>query len=142
MSDKHSIHITEQDGKVTLAFEGSVTFPLALQMIFTALKNIATVTAEATYNSLEKKTPACMREIRGDIADEINAQATGLLEQFCPKDPDLELSEVAIATIENEIIAYAKRNNLSIKQAVKQYQDHLLAESPYSAEKSRKKGGK
>lgn len=139
------IAITEENNKVTLSMSEDLHWTDACLLLCTALKSLAFRTKDAIIKTLAAKDPKATKahlkalsdEVSGDIADTINFAVSNILNELSPKDPDLQLSEIAIATMENEIIHYAADHHISIKKALKEYEDKLK-ESKYAATTSRK----
>lgn len=132
--ENSKITITDNDGKLNVELTDGLTWPTACLMLFSTISNLAETTVDVVYNSLpdDKKSTEVKEEIAADIADMINYAASNILNKLSPKDPDLQLSEIAIATMENEIIQKAAKEKKSIKQALKEYEAKLL-KSPYAA---------
>lgn len=135
------ITIEEKDNKLKVNLSEDITWTIALQMLAATLKNLAVATVErVTVNQAAelKLTKAQALDVRNsvkeDVADMLNFAISNVLNDICPKDPNLQVTEVAIATIENEIIHYAKDNNLTLKKALEHYEEKLK-EHPYYAGK-------
>ena len=138
------IAIENKEGKMSLQLSEGITWPDACLMLTSALKALAVkaieqVTVQQTPH-LKKRTKANMKALQAsvasDVADNINYAISNILEELSPKDPDLVLSEVAIATIENEIIHYAKDNHVSIQKAIEHYEEKLKEHPNYAGEMS------
>lgn len=130
--ENFKITIEDNDGKLNVELSEGMTWPTACLMLFSTISNLADSTVDAVYKSLPKKSKSVKKEIAADIADMINFAATNILERLSPKDPDLQLTEVAIATMENEIIQKAAKEKKDIKTALKEYEAELL-KSPFAA---------
>lgn len=120
---------SDQTGQISAT--GELNWPHALIMLSSAIRHFAYVTADQITEIGEGHWSR--EEVLGDIADMINNVVSNILNEISPKDPDLQLSEVAIATMENEIIHKAQKEHKPIKEALKEYQDNLLATSDYPA---------
>lgn len=112
----------------------------ALLMLCSTMGYLAERTAQMVTDGIKKDNPDIkkediMRDIKMDIADQINYCVSNVLNVLSPKDPDLQLSEVAIATCENIIIQYAAANNMDIKDALAEA-EAILASSIYAAKGS------
>lgn len=134
------ILISKNNNEFSVSFSDDLTWPDACQLLTSALRGLAlkaidSVTkANAAKNKLSKsKALELRRSVTEDVADNINYAISNILDEIAPKDPDLQLSEVAIATMENEIIHYAHDNHLTMKQALKEYEERLLKESKHVA---------
>ena len=121
-------------GKLAITVSKDLTWPQACLMLFGAVQHLADTTVDLAYNMLpeDQQTKEARSEIAADMADMINYAATNVLNELSPRDPDLQLTEVAIATMENEIIQKAAKEHKSLKEALKEYEAEL-AKSPYAA---------
>lgn len=128
----NKIIIEENEGKVSLSLS-AVPWPTALLMLSSTIKQLATI----TIDQVTKDYDIPRDEVAGDVADQINYAISNVLTTIAPPDPDLQLSEVAIATMENEIIHYAADKHIPIEQALKEYEESLLSNSKYAAEPSK-----
>lgn len=132
---KFTITIEElEDEKLSVDLSEGMTWPKACLMICSTLSNLADTAVDTVFKNLPEavQTPDTKKDVSGDIADMINYAVSNILNRLSPKDPDLQLSEVAIATMENEIIHYAHSANISMKEAIKHYESQL-AKRPYAA---------
>lgn len=137
------ITIEEKNDKLKVNLSEDVTWPTALQMLASTLKNLAVATVEkvvvnqAGAKSLSKKQALAVRDsVKEDVADMLNFAFSNILNDICPKDPNLQISEVAIATIENEIIHYAADNHVTIKKALEHYEEKLKEHPHYAGKVS------
>ena len=134
------ILISKNNNDFSVSFSDDLTWPDACQLLTSALRGLAlkaidhTTKATTSQTKLTKaKALELRKSVTEDVADNINYAISNILDEISPKDPDLQLSEVAIATMENEIIHYAYDNHLTMKQALKEYEERLLKESKYVA---------
>lgn len=125
----NKITITDNDGKLKVDLSDGINWPTACLMLFSTISNLADTTVETICSSVPDTDRT---EVAADIADMINFAASNILDRLSPKDPDLQLSEVAIATMENEIIHRAAERKIPIEQALKEYEEEL-SKSPYAA---------
>lgn len=129
----NSITILENNGKVTIDLSEGLTFTTSLQMLLSAIRFLAKKTADIISKDLKKsKASKTHEEVCSDIADMINFGISNILEELSPKDPDLQLSEVAIATMENEIIQEAANRHLPMKKVLQEYESRVK-HSPFYA---------
>lgn len=136
---KITIEQTE-DQKLAFTTDGGVDFESAILLLGSAILNISQVTLKNIRNAEIKEAKAKTKaqkqaieeQAKSDIADRLNFMFSTILNDICPKDPSLALSEVAIATLENEIIDYAYNNHLSIPEALKHYEQGLQHSSVYA----------
>lgn len=151
------ITIEFKDGALKLHMSNDITWPQALLMLLSTIHNLALTTVDQVVKQqieesakvpssgsnkgskakkLSKKDiQALTTEVKADVADMINAGISNVLEDISPRDPDLMLTEVAIATMENEIIHKAATEGKTLKQALKEYEAEL-AKSPRAAKPS------
>lgn len=130
-----TIKITLSNDKINTNISGEVSFPDLTLMLFSALRGMALKTVDQVVERIDppkEHLEALRKDVASDIADMINFAASNVLNELSPKDPDLELSEIAIATMENQIIHKAAEEGKTIQEALKEYQDELL-KSPYVA---------
>lgn len=130
-----TIKITQSNDKINTNISGEVSFPDLTLMLFSALQGMALKTIDQVVERINppaEHREALRTDVASDIADMINFAASNVLEKLSPKDPDLELTEIAIATMENQIIHKAAEEGKTIKEALKEYQEELL-KSPYVA---------
>lgn len=140
------ITLEEKDGKLNVNLSGDITWVQALRMLLSAIDNLAHTTVDMvvknqlsnTKKPSKKAAMALTKEVSSDVADMINEGTSFILNKLCPRDPDLQLTEVAIATMENEIIHKAKAEGKPLKQVLKEYQDNLIATSEHPAVPSQK----
>ena len=133
------ITITVKDNKASFSTEGCLSYTDTVLAVFSMLKAISEKTIDAaTKGAIAKAKDSgarvnkdfskeVQRSAREDVADILNYAASNILNDICPKDPDLQLSEAAIAGAENAIIKYAASHKLTLKQALKKV-DKALAE--------------
>lgn len=128
------LDINPDSEQVTVQISNGVTWTVALRALATVMHNLALKTAasaaEAAIEDFKKQHPnkkvsasqrrSITREAKGDIADQINFAVSNILTELSPKDPDLQLSETVILACENQLIEYAKDNNLTLAQVIKQ----------------------
>lgn len=127
------ITIEEKDNKLNVQLSKDVTWTAALRMLVSTIRNLALTTIDhivttqtGQVKKLTKKQALSIRdEVKADVADMMNFAFSNILNEICPKDPDLQISEIAIATIENEIIDYAAEHKITLKQALQEYEKKL-----------------
>lgn len=137
-----TILISEKDNKITLSLSEGLTFSDIAQLLSSALHQIAKstvikltesyITSHRDTVKTKRQKEAVRLSVQEDIADMLNFAFSNVLNDICPKDPDHQLSEVAIATMENIIINNAANNKVSIEEALADLEANL-ANSKYAA---------
>lgn len=112
----------KEDQSLCATVSGEISWETALRMLLSTIRHLARKTADTIaqikHKPVEQEYSAVYKEVAADIADEINFGISNVLEELSPKDPDLALTEKAIAGAENLIIHYAADHHMTIKEAL------------------------
>ena len=117
------IIIKNDNDKVSVEVSSEMSWTLFIRMMASTIQYVAERTISQVSANPEQMTPEDARAI---VADQINFAISNVLESVSPKDPDLMLSEVAIAKMEDEIIKKAAAEGKTMKEALEEYEKELL----------------
>lgn len=127
------ITIELKDNKLNVSMSDDTTYVDAILALASTIQNVTNTIIDeavkktaASKKKLTKKQATALRdELAGDLADRLNFLFTNVLESVCPKSSEMNLSEIAIATMENEILNYAAEHKIPLKDAIKEYEARL-----------------
>lgn len=122
---EHKIVITEHEGKVGLALSPDMGWELALNMLVSTIRSLANLTVDMAAAKHRSGKAEVRRNVSADLADNINFAISNVLNELSPRDPDAQLSEMAIATLENEIIHRASKKHITLQQALSELENEL-----------------
>ena len=122
------IIIKNDNGKVSVEVSDEMSWTLFIRMMASTIQYVAekTISQVSDHPELPEEERLSPEDARAMVADQVNFAMSNVLENICPKDPDLMLSEVAIAKMEDEIIKKAQAEGKTMKEALEEYQKELL----------------
>jgi len=131
--------------RIKLTFSPTVTWTIFIRAILATIRQFAKYTVETARKHFLQENPDLEfyeAVAYGDIADQINIGITNILNEISPRDPDLQLTEVALLYAENTIINDAAKRGITLKQALKEYEKIAYDSLPENTRKRLADAGK